>query len=102
MYVSTNYIVLNAFDFIDFFFFYPFAVNCSSLLPVNMSSMRQHTLPLHILALFYITVCYHVGADCKCHFCTGVMTSHAGPRAAGTDGSDFKHREKVAPHYQMR
>ncbi|XP_067266610.1 protein jagunal homolog 1-A [Chanodichthys erythropterus] len=29
------------------------------------------------------------------------MTSRAGPRAAGTDGSDFKHREKVASHYQM-
>ncbi|XP_060784658.1 protein jagunal homolog 1-A isoform X1 [Neoarius graeffei] len=30
-----------------------------------------------------------------------VMTSRAGPRTARTDGSDFKHREKVAPHYQM-
>lgn len=30
------------------------------------------------------------------------MASRAGPRAAGTDGSDFKHREKVASHYQMR
>lgn len=29
------------------------------------------------------------------------MASRAGPRAAGTDGSDFKHREKVASHYQM-
>ncbi|XP_017324707.1 protein jagunal homolog 1-A [Ictalurus punctatus] len=29
------------------------------------------------------------------------MTSRAGPRAAGTDGSDFKQREKVAPQYQM-
>ncbi|XP_026151333.1 protein jagunal homolog 1-A [Mastacembelus armatus] len=29
------------------------------------------------------------------------MTSRIGPRAAGTDGSDFKHREKVAPCYQM-
>ncbi|KAL0963461.1 hypothetical protein UPYG_G00306660 [Umbra pygmaea] len=29
------------------------------------------------------------------------MTSRVGPRAAGTDGSDFKHREKVAPQYQM-
>ncbi|TRZ01461.1 hypothetical protein DNTS_013966 [Danionella cerebrum] len=29
------------------------------------------------------------------------MASHVGPRAAGTDGSDFKHREKVASHYQM-
>lgn len=30
------------------------------------------------------------------------MTSRVGPRAAGTNGSDFKHRERVAPHYQMR
>ncbi|KAM4608483.1 protein jagunal homolog 1-A [Polymixia lowei] len=29
------------------------------------------------------------------------MTSRGGPRAAGTDGSDFKPREKVAPCYQM-
>ncbi|XP_043557074.1 protein jagunal homolog 1 isoform X1 [Chiloscyllium plagiosum] len=29
------------------------------------------------------------------------MASRAGPRAAGTDGSDFQHREKVASHYQM-
>ncbi|XP_010864740.1 protein jagunal homolog 1-A [Esox lucius] len=29
------------------------------------------------------------------------MTCRVGPRAAGTDGSDFKHREKVAPQYQM-
>lgn len=32
-------------------------------------------------------------------FCT--MASRAGPRAAGTDGSDFQHRERVAMHYQM-
>lgn len=30
------------------------------------------------------------------------MTSRVGPRSAGTNGSDFKHRERVAPHYQMR
>ncbi|KAJ3584701.1 hypothetical protein NHX12_015196 [Muraenolepis orangiensis] len=29
------------------------------------------------------------------------MASRAGPRASGTDGSDFQHREKVASHYQM-
>ncbi|XP_053273432.1 protein jagunal homolog 1-B [Pleuronectes platessa] len=29
------------------------------------------------------------------------MASRAGPRAAGTDGSDFEHRERVASHYQM-
>ncbi|KAM7335334.1 protein jagunal homolog 1 isoform X1 [Alexandromys fortis] len=29
------------------------------------------------------------------------MASRAGPRAAGTDGSDFQHRERVAVHYQM-
>lgn len=29
------------------------------------------------------------------------MASRAGPRAAGTDGSDFQHRERVAMHYQM-
>uniref|UniRef100_A0A672JB40 Protein jagunal homolog 1 n=1 Tax=Salarias fasciatus TaxID=181472 RepID=A0A672JB40_SALFA len=29
------------------------------------------------------------------------MASRAGPRAAGTDGSDFQHRERVAAHYQM-
>ncbi|XP_064218079.1 protein jagunal homolog 1 isoform X2 [Aotus nancymaae] len=29
------------------------------------------------------------------------MASRAGPRAAGTDGSDFEHREHVAMHYQM-
>nr|XP_020476197.1 protein jagunal homolog 1-B [Monopterus albus] len=29
------------------------------------------------------------------------MASQAGPRAAGTDGSDFQHREQVASHYQM-
>eukprot|EP00795_Rhopilema_esculentum_P017531 gene17531-9156_t len=28
------------------------------------------------------------------------MAARAGPRAEGTDGSDFKHREKVASHYQ--
>lgn len=30
------------------------------------------------------------------------MASREGPRAAGTDGSDFQHRERVALHYQMR
>ena len=30
------------------------------------------------------------------------MASRAGPRAMGTDGSDFQHRERVASHYQMR
>lgn len=30
------------------------------------------------------------------------MASRAGPRATGTDGSDFRHRERVAEHYQMR
>uniref|UniRef100_A0A8P4GEC1 Jagunal homolog 1a n=1 Tax=Dicentrarchus labrax TaxID=13489 RepID=A0A8P4GEC1_DICLA len=29
------------------------------------------------------------------------MTSRVGPRAAGTNGSEFKHRERVAPQYQM-
>uniref|UniRef100_A0A3Q1FEN6 Jagunal homolog 1a n=2 Tax=Acanthochromis polyacanthus TaxID=80966 RepID=A0A3Q1FEN6_9TELE len=29
------------------------------------------------------------------------MTSRVGPRAAGANGTDFKHREKVVPHYQM-
>ncbi|KAG2457043.1 AGRG7 protein, partial [Polypterus senegalus] len=29
------------------------------------------------------------------------MASRAGPRATGTDGSDYRHREKVASHYQM-
>ncbi|XP_063067905.1 protein jagunal homolog 1-B-like [Engraulis encrasicolus] len=29
------------------------------------------------------------------------MASREGPRAAGTDGSDFQHRERVAKHYQM-
>ncbi|KAK3747922.1 hypothetical protein QZH41_008371 [Actinostola sp. cb2023] len=28
------------------------------------------------------------------------MSSRAGPRAAGTDGSDFSHRERVASHYR--
>ena len=28
------------------------------------------------------------------------MASRAGPRAVGTDGSDFTHREQVATHYQ--
>uniref|UniRef100_G3PMK1 Jagunal homolog 1 n=1 Tax=Gasterosteus aculeatus aculeatus TaxID=481459 RepID=G3PMK1_GASAC len=32
---------------------------------------------------------------------TTAMASRAGPRAAGTDGSDFQHRERVASHYQM-
>ena len=35
-------------------------------------------------------------------FGVGPMASRAGPRAAGTDGSDFQHRERVAMHYQMR
>lgn len=30
------------------------------------------------------------------------MASRGGPRATGTDGSDFQHRERVASHYQMR
>uniref|UniRef100_A0A8C2DY39 Protein jagunal homolog 1 n=1 Tax=Cyprinus carpio TaxID=7962 RepID=A0A8C2DY39_CYPCA len=30
------------------------------------------------------------------------MASRSGPRATGTDGSDFQHRERVASHYQMR
>ncbi|XP_077977526.1 protein jagunal homolog 1-like [Glandiceps talaboti] len=29
------------------------------------------------------------------------MSSRAGPRAAGTDGSDFEHRERVASHYRI-
>ena len=29
------------------------------------------------------------------------MAARAGPRAEGTDGSDFQHREKVASHYQQ-
>lgn len=28
------------------------------------------------------------------------MSSRNGPRASGTDGSDFTHREKVASHYR--
>ena len=28
------------------------------------------------------------------------MAARAGPRAEGTDGNDFKHREKVASHYE--
>ena len=28
------------------------------------------------------------------------MSSRSGPRASGTDGSDFSHREKVATHYK--
>ena len=28
------------------------------------------------------------------------MSSRSGPRASGTDGSDFSHREKVASHYK--
>lgn len=28
------------------------------------------------------------------------MAGRVGPRAAGTDGSDFTHRERVATHYQ--
>ena len=28
------------------------------------------------------------------------MASRAGPRATGTDGSDFTHRERVASHYK--
>ena len=28
------------------------------------------------------------------------MAARIGPRAEGTDGSDFTHRERVAPHYQ--
>ena len=28
------------------------------------------------------------------------MAARAGPRAEGTDGSDFQHREQVALHYQ--
>ena len=28
------------------------------------------------------------------------MSARAGPRAQGTDGSDFQHREQVASHYQ--
>lgn len=30
----------------------------------------------------------------------GNMASRAGKRAAGTDGSDFSHRQRVADHYQ--
>ncbi|KAA0712383.1 Protein jagunal -like protein 1-B [Triplophysa tibetana] len=29
------------------------------------------------------------------------MASRSGPRASGTDGGDYQHRERVAPHYQM-
>ncbi|MFH4983839.1 hypothetical protein AB6A40_010548 [Gnathostoma spinigerum] len=29
------------------------------------------------------------------------MSSRFGPRAAGTDGTDFKHRQKIAAHYQI-
>ncbi|XP_033113242.1 protein jagunal homolog 1-like [Anneissia japonica] len=29
------------------------------------------------------------------------MSSRAGPRASGTDGSDFDHRERVAGHYRI-
>lgn len=34
-------------------------------------------------------------------WCNGIRMSRAGPRASGTDGSDFQHRERVANHYQM-
>uniref|UniRef100_A0A914RPJ5 Protein jagunal n=1 Tax=Parascaris equorum TaxID=6256 RepID=A0A914RPJ5_PAREQ len=30
------------------------------------------------------------------------MSSRSGPRAAGTDGTDFRHRQRVAAHYQYR
>ncbi|KAG7234430.1 hypothetical protein INR49_004803, partial [Caranx melampygus] len=36
-----------------------------------------------------------------CQFQILNMASRAGPRAEGTDGSDFQHRERVASHYQM-
>lgn len=32
----------------------------------------------------------------------GRMASRDGPMVSGTDGSDFVHRETVAPHYQIR
>ena len=32
----------------------------------------------------------------------GRMASRDGPMVSGTDGSDFLHRETVAPHYQIR
>ena len=31
---------------------------------------------------------------------TGIMASRDGPRAVGTDGSDFSHRQRVASHYK--
>ena len=30
------------------------------------------------------------------------MSSRDGPRASGTDGRDYQHREKVANHYKIR
>ncbi|XP_068763764.1 tubulin monoglycylase TTLL3 isoform X2 [Struthio camelus] len=33
--------------------------------------------------------------------CASAMASRGGPRATGTDGSDYQHRERVASHYQM-
>ncbi|KFO38344.1 protein jagunal homolog 1 [Fukomys damarensis] len=45
---------------------------------------------------------YRVRSECGAPgFWSGTMASRAGPRAAGTDGSDFQHRERVATHYQM-
>ena len=30
------------------------------------------------------------------------MASRGGQRAAGTDGTDFMHRERIASHYSVR
>lgn len=30
------------------------------------------------------------------------MSSRFGPRATGTDGTDFKHRQRIAAHYHYR
>lgn len=71
-----------------------------------MSSMSQFMLLMHIFALLYIVADLYViivGLMVNVFLAQElVMTSRAGPRAAGTDGSDFKHREKVVPRYQMR
>ena len=47
-----------------------------------------------------IGIAFNPNDPCPCIF-TQTMAARIGPRAQGTDGSDFSHRERVAEHYQM-
>ena len=74
----------------------PFFADLATFIPCKVISMPRSTFDLHEGA-------HLLEHPCRLSvllLCSSSMAGRGGPRAAGTDGSDFTHREKVASHYQ--